>query len=273
VRSRIIRHAGAVVLAGLLSVALGGCRPAGAQLSFVPRPGTVYRYRIAVTSTSTTRLAGQAPTTRREVADLAAVDRVLDVDASGSTLQVDITGASVPPASYVVRLDHQAGLVSIESVNGEPPAEVAGLQVQDLVPAVVGAPPDRPLRPGDRWRLDQPVALPGLAPTRLVGSGRLVAFGVQHQRKLATTSASATIDVAPAPPLPAASATAVGLQGRETITTVVTRAVSDGAIESDTAHTLGLFEIVLPGAGSPGQTVLVTGQLSVVTESTVERIG
>jgi hypothetical protein len=280
VRFPTSRGTAALALGGVLvTLGLAGCRPSGVRLIFAPRPGAVYRYRIHVTSTATTRLTGRPATTRREVADLVAVERVLTVDTTGARLKVDLTGPTSPPASYVVRVDRQAGLASIENVDGVPPAGGSGLQVQDLLPAVLGAPPDRPLHAGDRWRLSQPVAPPRLsptaapapaasssAPTRFEGSGRLIAFGVVHHRKVATTSSTGTIDVAPV-----AVSNLVGLQGQETVTTVVTRAVADGSIESDSARTAGTFAIVLPGAAHPGQAALVTGQLTVVTESTVER--
>jgi hypothetical protein len=263
------RATAALALGGLMAtVGLAGCRPSGVRLIFAPRPGAVYRYRIHVASTSTTRLTGRPPTTRDEVADLLAFDRVLSVDAGGARLQVDLTGSTSPPVTYIVRVDRQAGLVGIETVNGLPPASVSGLQVQDLLPAVIGAPPDRPLQGGDSWRVSQPVTLPGLSPTHLLGSGRLVAFGVVHHRKVATTNSTGALDVAAAP---SAAPGAVGLQGEETVTTTVTRAVADGSIESDSARTAGTFDIVLPSAAKPGQAPLVTGQLTIVTQSTVER--
>jgi hypothetical protein len=270
------------------TLALAACRPAATTLAFRPRPGAVFRYAIHVTSRSTTHLAGRAPTARTDQATFVAVDTVTDATAEGSRVQVLLQQTGTPTRTYEIRLNRRAELVGIDSVDGRPADAATGLEVEDLLPAAVGAPPDRPLRAGDSWAVDQAVQLPHIAPTRLRGAGRLEQFGVVGRRTVAMTTATATVALAPASespglsppvppgflgiggPLPAAPATDVGLRGWESTESAVTRAVDDGAIERSTSKTTGVFDILLTTTGD--RVGLVGGQLDVEVTSMTKRL-
>lgn len=250
---------------------LSACRPSAVRLAFVPAPGTTYRYAIHVQSRSTTTLAGQPDQRQSATVDLETVDTVLAVDADGSRLRVQVSEHGRSMGSYLVRLDRQAALISLEAADGRPLDVQAGLQLEDLIPSAGGPPPQRDLHAGDRWQVNQAVNLPRLAPARLIGSGRLKAFGVLDGRRVAVTETTGTVALGPGVP-PADSDGAphadVGLRGRETTTSTVTRAVRDGAVEAASATTSGTFDIILFGQGS----ALVSGQLVLEVHSTTRRL-
>jgi hypothetical protein len=274
-----MRKFGAVLFAAAASlVGLTGCRPAGVRLVFAPRPGAVYRFAVHVVSTSTTRLTGQPPRTHTDDVQLDAVDTVLATTPSASRVRVEVSHQGSFVADYVVQLDEQAALVGIEAVDGEPTArlstDLGGLQLQDLLPAAVGAPPDRLLQAGDGWQAEQPFDVPNLAPTTLSEHGRLDHFGVTHHRRVAVTTTSGTLVVTPEQsPLPStADGSAVRLRGTEHTTTAASRDVADGSIEASSAHTSGLFDVVLISTSGPTGAPLVTGQLTLDVRSTTTRL-
>lgn len=256
---------------------LSGCRPSTVRLAFAPRPGVSYRYELHVRSTSVTRLAGQAPRTRTDEIDLTAVDTVLTTDASGSRLHVLVSRRATPVADYSVRIDRQAALVGIDAVDGAPAgrlsADLGGLQLQDLLPAAVGAPPDRALQAGDRWRSEATLAVPTFEPAQLVQAGRLQRFGVVDGRRVAVTSADGTLALSPRATTLVAGAGEVGLRGVERTATTITRVIDDGSIERASAHTSGLFDIVLLSTTGPSGSPLVTGQIQLDVRSTTRRVG
>ena len=262
VRRRVARGAALAAIAALA----GACRSPDIRLAYAPAPGTVYRYAVHVVSTSTTVLSGRAPQRHADVLDFVAVDTVLAADQAGTRLRVEVSSGPRSLGSYVVRLDRQAALTGIDAENGQPLTAAGALQLQDLLPAVAGAPPDRPLRPGDRWQVNEPVQLPTLAAARLVGAGRLDALGVLDGRRVAETRATGSIELGPTA---SGSAGQVGLRGHETIFVTSARAVDDGAVERSTASTKGLFDILLL---ADGKAPLVTGQLVVNVSSTTRRL-
>jgi hypothetical protein len=199
---------------------------------------------------------------------------VLATDASGSRLRVVISRLAAPLADYTVRVDRQAALVGIEAVNGEPAdrlsTELGGLQLQDLLPAAVGAPPDRALQTGDRWQTDEPLTVPNFQPARLVQTGRVERFGVVDGRRVAVTSADGTLALTPGG---SGGSAAVGLRGIERTATTVARAIADGSIERESAHTTGRFDLVLLSTAGPAGSPLVTGQIELDVRSTTRRVG
>jgi hypothetical protein len=214
---------------------------------------------------------------------------VVAVTPSGTQLRVTLSAHGGPPLrrDYDVTLDREAALVGIAQLSGAQPAVPAGLELAELVPADLGAPPGRPLHAGDRWSIDQPVALPRLVPTRVVGSGRLDSFGIVHHRKVAVTSAQETIELTPSlggdsppavggstpPAVGGSSAPAAGdpvaLEGQESTVTSVTRSLSDGAIEESTAESRGDFAILLD---TTTQRMLGTGNLTLDVRSSTRRV-
>jgi hypothetical protein len=264
----------AIIASAACSLALSACRPPTVRLAFAPRPGAIYRFAVHVESTSTTRLSGQAPKTRTDDVQLEAVDTVLATTPSGIQLRVEVSKRGAAVASYAVRLDRQASLVGIDTVDGEPAAQLSsdlgGLQLQDLLPAALGAPPNASLQSGDRWQTEEPFAVPNLAPTQLLEHGRLDRFGVLRGRRVAVTTTTGTLDLLPVQRT--AAGAQVSLRGREHTTTSVTRDVADGAVEQSSAHTSGVFDIVLVSTTGPTGAPLVTGQLTLDVRSTTSRL-
>ena len=256
---------------------LSACRPSTVRLVFAPRPGASYHYVVHVESTTVTRLSGQPARTHTDQIDLTAVDTVLTTDAAGSRLRVAVGRLGAPLADYTVRIDRQAALVGIDAVNGEPAGQLAtdlgGLHIQDLLPASLGAPPDLALQTGDRWRIDQPVTVPDFQPARLVQTGQVEHFGVVDGRRVAVTRADGTLALAPLSTSTTGAAAGVGLRGVEHTATTATRAIDDGSIEQSSAHTSGLFDILLVSTTGPGGGPLVTGQIQLDVKSTTRRIG
>ena len=266
-RGRCLLVVAACAVTGLLS----GCRASTVRLAFVPVPGAVYRYRIHVDSDTTTRLTGKRESHEHASADLETVDTVVAVDSSGSEVRVDVREGDHATGTYLVRLDRQAGLISLEAADGRRLNAQAGLELAQLLPAAAGPPPQRSLHAGDRWAVDQALDLPRLAPARLRGSGRLESFGVLDGRGVAVTTSTDTVSLFPAEaPAGTVSGTAgVDLRGQETTTATITRSVHDGAVERSSATTTGTFDILLPGNGA----FLVTGQVTVFVRSSMRRLG
>src|SRR3712207_6086484 len=90
------------------------------------------------------------------------------------------------PYTTLFRSDRAGQLAEVERIEGLPAQVLGELGISEIFPAAAAAPPDRPLSPGDRWTINAPVDLPGLAPGRLRGQGRLIALGVVDGREVAT---------------------------------------------------------------------------------------
>lgn len=249
------------------SLASSSCRAETVRLSFRPRPGARYAYRVDVHAVTTTRLGDGPP--RRTVDDLAftAQQSVIAVDATGTRVAVRVLTAAGAVRNFVVHLDRGAQLTSIERTEDLPATELSGLSLTEVFPAAAGTPPERPLRPGQRWNVDRPVALPGAAPSRLVGTGRLVALGTVKGRKLATVTSSERLVVR----RHATGADGrVLITGRQTTDATTTRSAADGAVESMTAATAGMFSLSVSGEDSTGAPV--TGTLQLELHSTTRRL-
>jgi hypothetical protein len=153
-------------------------------------------------------------------------------------------------------------------VEGIPASALGELGLSEVFPAAAGAPPDRPLAPGDRWVIDDEVRLEtDGAPTRLRGEGRLVALGVEDGRDTATVESTTTLAVA------TTASTSSGtrdLEGAQTTEVVATYDLADGALLRAESVTVGTFDLVLGpppgGAGDP-----CVGTLDVEVRSRVSR--
>ncbi|MDQ6839187.1 MAG: hypothetical protein M3137_12875, partial [Actinomycetota bacterium] len=168
------RLAAVVTSAACLVGGLTACRRDTVRVSFRPAVGTSYRFEVAVHSMTTTRLAGGTP--ERSVDDIVLrVDETV-VSATGgeARVQVRLRQEGMPDRTFVVRLDRAAQLAGVDAIDGLPPSVVGPDALPEILPGAPGAPPDRPLAPGERWTIDAPARLPGSGDARLVGSGRLV---------------------------------------------------------------------------------------------------
>jgi hypothetical protein len=253
----------------LLAVALAGCDGDGAvELAFRPAEGTELRYETAVESTTATDVPCQTPSRRTDRTTLATTQRVLEVGDDGVRVEVELSRPGIGTRTVVVRFDRAAQLTAVEEVEGIPAAALGELGLSEVFPAAAGAPPDRPLAPGDRWTIDDEVRLDTDGePTRLRGEGRLVELGVEDGRDTATVETTARLPVSTRTSSSSGTRDLVG----EQITEVeATYDLADGALLRAESVTVGTFDLVLGpppgGAGDP-----CVGTLDVEVRSSVTR--
>jgi hypothetical protein len=256
------------MLAVVVALLASGCRDDRVTIVYRPAPGSTFTYKIHVASSTTTSLPDRAVTTRPSVADLTARQRVLDAKDRTTRVEVALGREGLGERTFVMRFDRAAQLTAVESVEGIP-AEVLGtLGLSEIFPESAGAPPDRPLRPGDHWSIDDRVQLAGMdAPAQLTGTGHLVELGVVDGHDTATVSSSTTL------PLTSVTETANGVQtlrGTQTTDITVVYDLATGSVRHSTASTTGRFELVLgppkDQAGTP-----ITGSLTVELHSEIRR--
>lgn len=231
----------AVVVAG--GAALPACAEGTVRVAFRPRVDARYSYRVEVRTRSTLRLEGQAPESRDSKVNLLVDQTVLSTGADGSVVEVRLRTTPEDERTVLVRLDRAAQLIGLEPVTGRGQAPIGDLGVAEVFPAAVGAPPDRPLRPGERWEVNSPVTLPASVPSRLVGDGRLTGLGVVAGRKAATVTTASTLKVV------RRTGTVEGneavLEGDQRTTTRASHALSDGAIQASRSTTRASYDLRL----------------------------
>jgi hypothetical protein len=196
---------------------------------------------------------------------------VLDVGDDGVRVEVALTRAGIGTRTFVVRFDRAAQLTTVEQVEGIPAAALGELGLSEIFPAAAGAPPDRPLAPGERWVVDDEVLLDAGdgVPTRLSGDGRLVELGVEDGDETATVTTRTRLPVETTTASTTGTRTLVGTQISEVTATFD---LADGGLRRAEAVTVGQFRLRLGppegGAGDPYE-----GTLSVEVRSTVTRAG
>lgn len=247
---------------------LTACRRDTVRVSFRPAVGSNYRFEVRVHSVTTTRLAGSEP--ERSVDDVVlAVDETVVSAAGGEArVQVRLRQAGMPDRRFVVRLDRAAQLAGVDAIDGLPPSVVGPDALPEILPGAPGAPPDRPLAPGERWTIDAPARLQGGGDARLVGSGRLVELSLVDGRKVASTRASTRL---PLTSTAAVRGNAVALDGTETTEGTATRNIVDGAVERATTVTRADFGLVLAPAGDDRGS-RVSGTLTIEVRSDTRRL-
>jgi hypothetical protein len=264
-----VRRSLAAPAVALAVLGLAGCDDDGTvELSFHPAEGAEYAYETTVASTTATDVPCQTPTRRIDRTTLAATHRVLEVGEDGVRVEVALSRPGVGTRTVIVRFDRAAQLTAVESVEGIPASALGELGLAEVFPATAGAPPDRPLAPGDRWSVDDEVQLDADAPpTRLRGEGRLVELGVEDGRDTATVATTTRL------PVSTSTASASGtrsLDGEQVSDVVVTYDLEDGALRRAESVTTGRFELVLgPPPGGAGD--LCVGTLEVEVRSEVSR--
>jgi hypothetical protein len=238
-------------------------------IAYQPRPGVTYEYTIHVVSSTNSTFGGSTPSPPPVVpADITARHRVLDASNGTTRVEVQLEREGLGQRTFVMRFDRAAQLTSVESVEGIPAEALGALGLSEIFPVAAGAPPDRRLRPGDRWVIDDQVQLAGMdAPARLSGTGRLVQLGVVEGHKTATVSSTTTL------PLTATSTTSDGLQtlvGTQTTTITVVYDLGDGSVRHSTATTAATYDVALsPPAGKSGAPI--KGALTVKLQSETQR--
>ena len=254
-----------IVLA-MAGVALTGCRTDAVRLGFHPAVGATYSYTTTVDSaTHTTLLASDvAP----QHLTFASRERVLSLANGLARVEVVLDAQGSGTRTYVMQFDRAAQLTKVESVEGIPTGALGNLGITEIFPAAAGAPPDHPLRPGDRWTIDDNVQLEqATAPANLTGQGQLVELGVVDGRRTATVR---TTTVLPVRTTSTSATSSQVLDGVQTTQLIVTYDLADGAVASVIATTTGRYTLtVSPPNGSRDQPVV--GDLSVVVRSTTTR--
>lgn len=248
-----------------------GCDDDGAvELTFRPDTGDRLAYETDVASTTATDVPCQPPSRRTDRTTLATTQEVLEVGDDGVLVEVVLSRPGIGARTFDVRFDRAAQLIAVEEVEGIPAAALGELGLSEVFPAAAGAPPDRPLAPGDRWTIDDDVTLEaGGEPTQLRGGGRLVGLGVEDGRRVATVETTTTL------PVSTSSSTADGtrrLDGEQVTDVIATYDLDDGALVRASSVTTGTFELVLGpppgGGGDPCE-----GTLEVEVRSRVRRVG
>jgi hypothetical protein len=259
-----------VLLTAVVALPISGCRDDHVTIAYQPRPGATFTYAIHVASTTTNSFPDRPLSEPPGVpADFVASHRVLDAKNGTTRVEVRLAREGLGERTFVMRFDRAAQLTAVESVEGIPAEALGSLGLSEIFPAAAGAPPDRPLRPGDRWAIDDRVQLPGMdAPARLTGTGHLVQLGIIDGRKTATVTSATTL------PLTSTSTTSDGVQtltGTQTTTITVVYDLADGSVRHSTAASIGHFDVLLgPPAGQQGAPI--KGALTVELHSEIRRV-
>ena len=233
----------------LLALALPACRDDTVRVTFRPAVGAVYRYEVTVRSHSEVRIAGEKPDRRDEEVVLQSEHTVLDAGPDGVRVRVILGDASGSVRTFVVVFDRAAQLESVEADDaaavGEtsaPGTDATAFGISEIFPAAAGAPPDRRLAPGERWAVDDTVAVPGsVGDARLVGEGRLVELGIDDGEEVARLATSAVLRLQVAQQDEGGET--VLLDGEQVTEQRSTHDLVDGAVRSASSTTTGTFAL------------------------------
>jgi hypothetical protein len=241
----VLSIAAALLAAG----ASTGCRDDTVRVTFRPPVGAKYRYEVTVRSHSEVRIPGEAPQVRDEEVVLQSEHTVLAAGRDGVRVQVILGDASGSVRTFVVRFDRAAQLESVESgdtgtlgglTGGADDAGVFG--ISEIFPAAAGAPPDRRLGPGERWVIDDLVAVPGsVGRTALTGEGRLVELGIQDGVEVARLATSSVLRVSSTEQ--SDDGETVVLDGEQLTEQRAAHDLADGAVHSASSTTKGTFDL------------------------------
>lgn len=256
------------LLIGAAAILLAACRPDTVRISFQPAAGAVYRYEVHVRVETRSTLAGAAPR-RPPVEDFVmhAEHRVVAVRATDTEVEIKLDIPDVGLRTFTATFDRGAELNQIQSIEGVPAEALGRIGLSEILPGAAGAPPRRPLAPGDRWTINAPADLIGGSGSRLRGEGRLLELGVIRGRNVATVESRYTLPVRRT--TNSGDAT-IDLDGTQTTVVKTTRTLADGAVESANAVTNASYRVTLtPASGVAGAPV--SGRLTVEVRSTTTR--
>ena len=261
----------AAVLAATVALGstAGGCGDDDGRvvIDFDPAAGTVFQYRADVDSATTADLPCADTPSRSDHATIDARHEVLSSDGDGVRVEVELSRRGTGTRTFVVRFDRAAQLTAVEEVEGVPAEALGDLGLTELFPAAAGAPPDRPLAPGDRWAIHDSVQLEGGAASDLVGEGSLRELGVVDGHDTATVTSTTRLEVRTTQ---ATSSGSRSLDGEQRSDVEAVYDLDTGALRRSTAETVGEYRVELGpppgGAGDP-----CSGTLRVELRSTVTR--
>ncbi len=252
-----------LLMPALAASALTACsKDESVHVGFRPEAGATYRYEIKVQSITMTTLGDEAPERAVDEVTLESTDTVLSAGPEEVRVQVQLRRAGSPDRTFSVRFDRGAQLAGVDAVDGLPPAVLGPAGLPEFLPAAATAPPDRPLSPGEKWKIDA-----GAQSVRLEGTGRLVKVTSAGGRKVASIKAETRV--------PLSSTSRVGdatltISGMETTESTATRALADGVVEDASSVTRGTYRLVLSPAGSTATPL--TGSMTVEIRSQTRRL-
>jgi hypothetical protein len=269
------RWTGLLLLLALPLIA--GCRDDTVRVTFRPKIGAVYRYEVTVRSRSEVRLPGEKPQVHTEKIVLQSEQTVLAAGRDGVRVKVILGDASGRVRTFVVRFDRAAQLESVESDDrvtiggagaGQGDAGVFG--ISEIFPAAAGAPPERRLAPGERWRIDDLVSVPGsLGRAQLTGDGRLVELGYEGSAEVARLATSTRLHLTSSQQTD--DGERVVLDGVQITDQRAAHDLRDGAVRASSSTTRGTFDLEIdPPFGQLRDTV--RGTLTVKVTSTTKRL-
>ncbi len=263
-----LRRLACFLLPAVACAGLTACKEESVHVGFRPEAGTSYRYEIKVQSVTTTVLGNDAPERSVDEVTLESRDTVLSAGPEEIRIQVQLRRAGSPDRTFRVRFDRGARLAGVDEVDGLPPEVLGSVGFPEFLPAAATAPPDRPLSPGEKWKIDAASSLPGAQSARLEGTGRLVKVTTAGGRKVASIKAETR--------LPLSTTTRVGnsvvtISGTETTESTAARTLTDGAVQEATALTRGAYTLTLsPQAGRSDASI--SGTMSVEIRSQTRRL-
>ncbi len=279
---------GAAVVIIICSL-LSGCGENVVRLSYRPEVGTKASYRITVQTETTVDMEGEEPHRENSEAVLTTHHTVLGPNATtthpttpdpttpdGVQVQVVVEEKGQADRTFIVRFDRSGQPVTVESETSSEADSVSStrLGLPEIFPAALSAPPDRSLRSGDQWNIDRVITLPGSTkPARLVGSGRLIEFGIVNNKRVARVSAAATLQLQNTRPasqglIPLGE---VRLDGHQRTKYRATHNLDNGTIYSTSSTTTGSYKlIVFPPATIGGNPA--TGTMNVIIRSDSKRL-
>ncbi len=252
-----------LLLPAVASAGLTACQKESVHVGYRPEAGATYRYEIKVQSVITTAMGDDLPERSVDEVTLESQDTVLSSSPEEVRVQVVLRRAGSPDRTFRVRFDRGARLAGVDEVDGLPPEVLGSVGFPEFFPAAATAPPDRPLSPGEKWKIDATSNVPGAQGAKLEGTGRLVKVTSAGGRKVASIKAETR--------LPLSTTTRVGnsvvtIAGTETTESTASRALTDGAVQDATAVTKGTYTLALTSqTGAAG--VPVTGTMSVEIRS------
>ena len=227
------------------------CDKESVHIGFRPEAGASYRYEIKVQSVTTTVLGDEAPERSVDDVTLESRDTVLAAAPEEVKVQVVLRRAGSPDRTFHVRFDRAHQLAGVDLVDGLPPEVLGPVGLPVFMPAAATAPPDRPLSPGEKWKIDATPTVPGAgAAVRLEGTGRLVKVATMGGRKVASIKAETSVPLSSTTQMGNATVT---ISGTERTESTASRALADGVVEEATSVTRGAYDLVLspPGTGVP----------------------
>lgn len=252
----------------MVGAVLSGCSSEQVRVAFRPEAGDHYRYEVKVRSVTTTNIPGQPPDRTTDDAVIEADTTVVEASPEHARVRVVLRRKGTPDRTLLLRFDRAAQLAGVEAVDGLPPQGLGSLSLPEVLPAAAAAPPDRPLSPGERWRISAESVAGGTG-GRLEGTGQLVSVGRSGPHRVASIRSTTR--------LPLSSSTHLGevgvsLEGVETTEATTRRSLSDGAVVSATSRTEGRYRLTLTPSGAPGGSSL-DGTMEVEVSSETRQVG